>query len=191
MLDDNGVTLENCKKFANNAITHRQITENNWTRAQGLDMEYREYEDQLNEDELIYIKKFYNEMYANRIYIPEDYRLVNNEDMIKESNRINNRRNRDLMEVKGNRGQLDSLTEANVNHVKINIDDSQDWHCVYDMFGYEFAMNFIIDSFIDELNCIELDKRLTAIRFYIKMNKLKKMTGAKNFRKALKEKINE
>lgn len=181
LLRDKTVTYENCEIFANNAITHRQITEGTWSINQSEDMEYKEYIDQLNEEEQVFIKKFYNEMYANRVYVPADYRLLQSEEMIKESNRINNMRNRDMFEVKKRRNQLDSIEDKpNYDMQELN-DDDIDWHQILDMFGYESAVNFIIDQSIDEFRHEALDKRLILIRFYVKMNKLKREMGSKQF----------
>lgn len=181
LLRDKTVTYDNCQIFANNAITHRQITEGTWSINQSDDMEYKDYIDQLNEEEQVFIRKFYNEMYANRIYVPEDYRLLQTEEMIKESNRINNMRNRDLFEVKKKRGQLDSLEDKPKYDMQQITDEDVDWHQILDMFGYESAVNFIIDQCIDEFQHDALDKRLILVRYYVKMNKLKREMGNKQF----------
>ena len=41
------------------------------------------------------------------------------------------------------------------------------------LFGYEAALNFLIDECLDELKIRPLDQRLTLIRYYVKMNRLR------------------
>lgn len=189
LIKDERTTYDTCKIFANNAITSRQIAEKTYSLNQSEDMEYREYIDQLSPEDQIWVRKFYNEMYANRIFIPEENRIIQSEEMLKESNRINNMRNRDLFEVKKNRRQLDSLENPMV--FDEIAEEDLDWHVILDMFGYEEAMNFIMDQTFEELSHNGLDERLTLVRFYIKMNKLKKEMGQQGFREAIREIKNE
>lgn len=185
-IKDDSVSFEECKAYADNAITHRQIS-GGWSYSQAEDMEYQEYIHELSEEDQIWIKKFYHEMYANRLGFPEDYRILTTEELMKESNRINNMRNRDLYNVKRNRGQIELLDDYEILTRKDDKTEYDDMIAILEKFGYEEAVQFAIDGSIEELDQSHLDKRLTMVRFYVKLNMLKKEVGHQNFFKILKE----
>ena len=128
-------------------------------------------------------------MYANRHYVPKDYRLLTTEEQIKESNRINNMRNRDLYQVKKERRQLDSIDRPMEERDDEYTEDNM--LVILDEFGYEEAVKYCIDSTMEELENEVLDTELTLVRFYIKMNMLKKEVGYTNFFGLLKDYENE
>jgi len=190
LVNNKTVTFKNAKIFANNAITARQVVENKWRPSVHKDMEYLEYADQLNDEELLFAKKFYNEMYANRIYVPPENRLLQSDEMIKESNRINNNRNRDLFEVKQTRGQLNDIDSIDYDTPLTEMEDGVDVISVLEAFGYEYAVEFLIDTCLKQLEEKDLDKRLTLVRYYVNMVKIKKEIGTVRMREILKERSN-
>lgn len=175
---------ENCRIFANNAMTDMQVRQT-YSFSQNQDMDYKDYVHKLNATEKAFIEKFYAEMYANRIYIPSTERLLNTAEMIKESNRINNARSRDLFAVGAKRGILLNIDDRQLSkHAAI---EKNDWEQVYSNYGYEEALAFIIEETIDELKMKGLDQALTLVRFHIKMNRLKKEAGVEKINKILNE----
>lgn len=156
--------------WVNNVLTNRQIKTARTIAGDEAKKEYKEYEHLLNEDELRWIKKFYCEMYDNGVHnIPEDFRLLKTEEMIKESNRHRNNSNNDIYEVSARQGTLLELDENRYE----DEDLEYGWEQVYSCFGHEPALNCIIDECLDELSVKNFDKRLSLVRFYIKMNRLR------------------
>lgn len=174
---ESGASNEELELFANNAITSYQIQRLGLTGAQKESMEDLSQYEGLNEEEEIYIKKFYSEYYANRTNIPEDFRLLNTKDLLAESSRINNNRNNDVYEVARKRGLLSYLgDDTNMIEKRLSTemdDDDLNWEKVYSFLGYEDALNYIIESSLRELVNGGLDSRLTMIRFHVKMERLR------------------
>ena len=168
--------------FVNNAITKRQIKTAKLLDAEQAAMEYKEYEHRLSEDEKLWVQKFYYEMYGNAIYnVPKDYRLLQTKEMIQESNRNRNNFKSDIFDIASKKEVLESLSiEENAlrymgeaEKTLSSNEESRDWEDVFMCFGYEASLNFLIGQCIEELKVKTLDNRLTLIRFYIKMNRLR------------------
>lgn len=158
--------------FLNNAITDKQIKTTKLLSSDEALMEFREYEKKLTPDELQWVQKFYYEMYGNAVYnVPKNYRLLKTKDMLKESNRIRNTTKSDIYDRALKSGKLSSIEDSNIDELDIDVEIN--WEQIYSFFGYEAALNFLIDECLDELKIRPLDQRLTLIRYYVKMNRLR------------------
>ena len=163
-------SLDDINVFVNGAMTNKQINNTVKFSMEEAKLEYKEYEDKLNPEELKWVQKFYAEMYCNNLYsIPKDYRLLKTKEMVKESNRIRNSRKTDMFEIGIKAGKLEPLD----SHQLSETDEEVDWETVYSLFGHECSLNFLIDECMSELKAKSLDTRLTLVRFYIKMNRLR------------------
>lgn len=173
--------VDDINMFVNREITVKQIRGTKLLAAEEAMMEYKSYEDKLNDEEKLLVKKFYYELYGNAIYnVPEDFRLLKTKEMIKESNRNRNMKRTDMFDVAEKRHLMDSL-ERHERELEKDEAGGGDWESVYNYFGYEPALNFLIEACEDELKIKTLDIRLTLIRFYINMDKLR-IVNNKNLR---------
>lgn len=171
----NKENIEEINIFVNDAITKRQLCRTHVYTDSLENMEFEQYADQLSPEELQWVKKFYYEMYGNAIYnAPKDFRLLKTDELIKQSNRIRNRSKTDAYVVSKTAGKLYYTEDNNGLMPDIEKEDGLSWELVYTYYGYEQALDFIIQETLKELQAGGLDPRLTLVRFYIKMERLGK-----------------
>jgi len=132
------------------------------------EMEYVDYIDDLDEREQLYIKQFYNEFYNKGFYkIPEDERILNTESMLKEARRINNSLDRDCL---GGSINLDYINSAQATP-----EGEETWEDIFKTLGYMPALNAILEASLIEVNHKQIDNKTVLVRFYVKMERLRKM----------------
>lgn len=164
----NEENLDKINRFVNIEITKKQIHKSNPDNK-----DYKEYENELNKEEKLWVKKFYAEYYDGGVYsVPKDKRLLNTEEMVKEANRRNYSGQNDIYDVSEKTGLL---AEYNDGRAHFDLEDpDMDWETVYKYTSYNLAADFLMNECIGELKIKILDKKLTLARFYIKMDLLRK-----------------
>ena len=140
------------------------------------EMEYCEYIDTLSPEDQEYIKQFYHEYYnKGSVALEENERILKTDDMIKEARRVNNSLYRDAYSYTDNRDMLNYLEDAGTVEQATPIES---WENVYKFKGYEGALNYILQMAAAEIENKKLNTTSTLIRFYIRMERLRKL----NFR---------
>ena len=140
------------------------------------EMEYCEYIDQLDDNEKEYIKQFYHEYYnKGSTGLAKKERLLVTEDMIQDARRVNNSLYRDGFTYTKNRNMLEYIENDENADSESNVIT---WEMAFNLYGYEAALNCIVDNAVFELSNKKLTPVYTLIRFYIRMERLRKL----NFR---------
>lgn len=135
-----------------------------------LEMEYKEYAHKLNKEEREWVEQFYYEEYGNGMYHTEDPILVT-EEQLKEARRNHNSIHRDAFNAARKAGQLEELSDEDRQFME-DASDEWDWQNAFKTMGYEAAVNIIFNQTAKELQVI--DTKTTLIRFYVKMERLRR-----------------
>ena len=141
------------------------------------ELEYIDYIDKLDPQDQEYVKQFYYEYYGKGGYnIPEEERILTIGEMIKEANRVNNSLDRDAFSRSKSRKRLDYLEDQYEPNV-VDDDRDLDWEDIFTASGYEAALKKIMDDSIDDLINSTLEYDVILVRFYVKMDRLRKMNN--------------
>lgn len=134
-------------------------------------LEYKEYADQLPEEERKWVENFYLEYYSQTGYYKDkDKRIIQNEEIQAEANRNHNKLKTDILDR--NRiepGAVSYLGDYD-NFIQTETDDN--WEEFFRTSGPELAFNEIIYETLIDLENKNINKELTLARFYSKMAKL-------------------
>jgi nitrogen regulatory protein PII-like uncharacterized protein len=133
--------------------------------------EYKEYEDQLNEEEKQFVRQFYEEYHGGK---PRGYKnsILSTEEQIKEAYRNYNTLYKDAFNVSRTLNKQQELTDDQREIYELAADES-DWELVLCQQGEEEAVQTIMDQAIRDLDAGQ-NKKVVLSRFYVKMNRLKK-----------------
>ena len=134
-------------------------------------LEYKDYEiEGMTEDDKKWIVDFYREHYFGDFYNKNKSNSTDDNEVIKEANRTNNRRQTDVYSISDKHNILD--------HSKSFMEDYSDayeWRDAYTIGGFELASKFIMNHTLRDLDNANISKETTLVRFYYKLNKLRKL----------------
>ena len=130
--------------------------------------EWRRYRFKLDEKELAYIRKFYREYERADLYGEEDNILEG--DMRKEAIHKHNAKNLDAI---NKIGLHDKFKEESTKEFMEDASDDWRWMDTYKTLGYKYAVDDVINQAIENLDNKYLDKRVTLLKYHVKMNKLR------------------
>lgn len=136
-------------------------------------MEYLEYWNSLSKEEQKWISQFYHEFYNDGVSFTEpEKRILQTKEMQKEARRNHNSMKRDAYEVAEKSGGLDYLYDERRRFAESEADF--EYLEVFDSQGYEAAVQFLVDETIPDLDNMSLDLNIVLIRFYLKMEELRR-----------------
>jgi len=134
-------------------------------------MEWKEYREQLNEDEQAWVDQFYKEYYANGRYNYEEP-LLTTEDQKKEANRNSNSLYRDAFSVSRMLNNQAEISEDQREVYELASDEA-DWEVTLNQQGEDAATSLIMEQAVRDLDAGQ-DKKVVLSRFYVKMRRLNK-----------------
>jgi len=113
--------------------------------------DFMDYYDTLSEDDRQYVTQFYYEYYSTGFYnIPEEERILKGDELLKEARRNNNSINRDAFA----RSQKHEYTSPIIDESEL------EWEKLFNIFGYEKALEKILDSAMDDLYNSDIDRKI-------------------------------
>lgn len=134
-------------------------------------LEYREYIDQLSDEEKKFVKDFYLEYYAQDGYYkdPEE-RIIQSKELQSEANRNHQMLKTEVLEInRSNPGLLSYISRENEPY--LSEENDVVWEDLYKV-SIELAFNEIMYQTLTDIENENIDKELTLTRFYFKMKKL-------------------
>lgn len=144
------------------------------------EMEYTEYIKEVEKKDpkaAEWAKQFYHEYYTKGGYqIEEKDRIIKDKDLRKEANRNNNILMRDALVRSRNRQNLYPIEDRQ----ETASDDYTEytWEDIFRVHGYEAAVKQIVEEAKEEFEINKLDLTQMLVRFYIKMERLRRLNNA-------------
>lgn len=140
------------------------------------EMDDIDYWDKLDSENSDFLKQFMYENYGNGFYqIPEDERILQTEEQLKEARRNNNNTNRDALLRAIKTGKISS---ADLLDYKLTQEEIDDWEDIYKYNDFEAAVFYLMEMTADELD-MEFDEHVGKIlcHYYLRMKKLIKLAA--------------
>ena len=133
--------------------------------------DFLEYADELSEEELAYVEKFYKEYYFADFYNEEN--IIKDPDAKKDAIRNHNSRTRDAFTKSAHTNQL-KYDPDNKEGFMQDASDEWEWRDAYKVGGFELATDVIMNSTLRDLDNEFIDRKTTLARYFIKMDALRK-----------------
>lgn len=132
-------------------------------------MEYKEYADQLSDDDLEWVKQFYDEFHGGNHSV-YDEPILTTSGQIKEANRNYNNLYHDAFAVSNTLHKQVEISPDDREVYELATDELE-WETVVNRYGYEVGADLIMMQTLNALDTSK-DKKVVLSRFYVKMNKL-------------------